>query len=83
VVKHFAAALILPAVIAFGIAGFEMRVAHPLPSNGPTKGIVWGDHTFVSQMAFARWLRSRGVNYRVWARRHPVRAGLAPLGAGL
>jgi hypothetical protein len=74
--KILVAALILPAVIVLGIAAFETRIFYPAPSNGPTRGIVWAGHTFATQPAFARWLRSRGVPYRVWARRHPVRAGL-------
>lgn len=75
--KILVAALILPAVIVLGIAAFETRIFYPVPSNGPTRGIVWSGHTFATQAAFARWLRSRGVPYRVWARRHPVRSGLA------
>jgi len=74
--KILVAALILPAVIVLGIAAFETRIFYPAPSNGPTRGIVWAEHTFATQAAFAHWLRSRGVPYRVWARRHPVRAGL-------
>jgi hypothetical protein len=74
--KILIAALILPAVIVLGIAAFETRIFHAVPSNGPTRGIVWDGHTFATQAAFARWLRSRGFSYRVWARRHPVRAGL-------
>jgi hypothetical protein len=76
--KILIAALILPAVIVLGIAAFETRIFYPVPSNGPTRGIVWDGHTFATQAAFARWLRSRGVPYRVWARRHPIQAGLTP-----
>jgi hypothetical protein len=68
--KILVAALILPAVIVLGIAAFETRIFYPVPSNGPTRGIVWDGHTFATQAAFARWLRSRGVRYTVWARRH-------------
>jgi MYXO-CTERM domain-containing protein len=70
------AALILPAVVVLGIATFETRIFYPPPSNGPTRGIVWGGHTFATRVDFTGWLRSRGVPYRVWAERHPVRAGL-------
>jgi MYXO-CTERM domain-containing protein len=76
--KILIAALILPAVIVLGIAAFETRIFYPVPSNGPTRGIVWAGHTFATRTDFARWLRSRGVPYRVWARRHPIRAGLTP-----
>jgi len=70
------AALILPAVIVLAIATFETRIFYPLPSNGPVRGIVWSGHTFANRTDFARWLRSKGVSYKVWARRHPVWAGL-------
>jgi len=76
--RLFVAVLILPAVIVLGIATFETRIFYPLPSNGPTRGIVWDGRTFATRTDFARWLRSRGVPYRVWARRHPVLAGLTP-----
>jgi MYXO-CTERM domain-containing protein len=76
--KILIGALILPAVIVLGIAAFETRIFYPVPSNGPTRGIVWAGHTFATRTDFARWLRSRGVPYRVWARRHPIRAGLTP-----
>jgi hypothetical protein len=76
--KLLLAALILPAAIVLAIAAFETRVFYPLPANGPTRGIVWDGRTFVSKTDFARWLRSRGSSYAIWARRHPVRAGLKP-----
>jgi hypothetical protein len=76
--KLVVAALILPAAIVLAIAAFETRVFYPLPSNGPTRGIVWDGRTFVSKTDFGRWLRSRGSSYAVWARRHPVYAGIKP-----
>jgi hypothetical protein len=76
--KLVVAALILPAAIVLAIAAFETRVFYPLPANGPTRGIVWDGHTFASKTDFARWLRSRGSSYAIWARRHPVRAGIKP-----
>jgi hypothetical protein len=75
------AVLILTPAIVLAIAGFETRV-FSLPSNGPTvgpiRGIVWNRDTFPTKTDFARWLRSRGYSYVVWARRHPVRAGIKP-----
>jgi hypothetical protein len=62
--------LILPAAIVLGIAAFETRIFYPPPSNAPAAGIVWHGHTFAARDDFARWLRSRGVRYGVWARRH-------------
>ena len=63
-------ALILPAAIVLGIAAFETRIFYPPPSNAPAAGIVWHGRTFAARDDFARWLRSRGVRYAVWARRH-------------
>jgi MYXO-CTERM domain-containing protein len=74
--RLLAAAVILPATIVIGIAALETRIFFPLPSNPPTKGIVWGGHTFASQQDFARWLRSRGFRYAIWARRHPFLTGV-------
>jgi hypothetical protein len=59
-------------MIVLGIAIFETRVVYPPPADGPTRGIVWGGHTFATRADFARWLRVRGVPYRVWARHHPT-----------
>jgi hypothetical protein len=63
-------ALILPAAIVLFIAAFETSVFYPPPLNAPAQGIVWHGHTFTARNDFARWLRSRGVRYTVWARRH-------------
>jgi hypothetical protein len=63
-------ALILPATIVLVIAAFETSVFYPPPLNAPAQGIVWHGHTFTARDDFARWLRSRGVRYAVWARRH-------------
>jgi len=76
VMKLLAAALILPTLIVLGIAVLETGVLYPPPSNKPTQGIVWGGKTFVNRTDFARWLRTQGIPYRVWARRHPARAGI-------
>jgi hypothetical protein len=63
-------ALVLPAAIVLGIAAFETRIFYPPPSNAPAAGIVWHGRTFAARDDFARWLRSRGVRYTVWAGRH-------------
>ena len=75
--KFVAIFLITPAVSVLALALLETRVIYPPPANGATKGIVWGGHTFATRADFARWLRSRGVSYRVWVRRHP-----SPYGGG-
>ncbi len=69
--KFFAIFLIVPAIFVLGIAFVETRVIYPPPANGATQGIVWDGHTFATRADFARWLRSRGVPYRAWVRRHP------------
>jgi hypothetical protein len=74
------AALALPAAMALVLAyaGAQL-VGSPKPrAHEQATGIVWGDRVFVNRTQLARWLRTRGVNYLVWARRHPVRAGLEP-----
>ena len=76
--KLLASALILPAAIVLAIATLETRVLYPPPSNGPTTGLVWSGHTFATRTDFARWLRSRGIRYAVWARRHPKLSGFTP-----
>jgi hypothetical protein len=75
------AGLILSVVILLGFAAFEARVLVPEPSNGPAQGVVWRGRTFATRADFARWLRSRGVSYRAWARSHPVQAGLVGNGS--
>jgi hypothetical protein len=74
------AALIVSAVVVLGIAAFQTRALSPGPSNGPAQGIVWKGQTFATRAAFARWLRSHGTSYRIWARSHPAQAGLTPRG---
>jgi hypothetical protein len=69
--KFLATFLIVPALSVLALALLETRVIYPPPANGATKGIVWGGHTFATRADFAHWLRSRGVAYRVWVRRHP------------
>jgi len=71
------AAVILPTAIVLAIAAFETNIFYPPPSNAPPKGIVWHGHTFAARPEFARWLRSRGIRYGVWARRHPLLVGYA------
>lgn len=71
------AALIVPAAILIAIAAFETGILSPAPSNRAASGIVWRGSTFATRADFARWLRSRGIRYEVWARRHPSLAGVA------
>jgi hypothetical protein len=73
--KLFVVALILPAAIVLAVAAFGTQIFSPPPSNAPTKGIVWRGQTFATRADFARWLRSHGIRYRVWARQHPSLVG--------
>lgn len=76
--KVLAVALILPTATVLAIAAFGTQIFDPSPpSNVRVKGIVWRGNTFASRADFARWLRSRGIRYRVWARRHPSVVGVA------
>lgn len=66
--------IVLPAVIVLALAyGATQFVPGSKPEpQARAKGIVWAGRTFVDRAEFARWLRSRGVRYAVWARRHPA-----------
>jgi hypothetical protein len=77
--KFLATVLIAAPMFVLAIAFVETRVVYPPPANGATQGIVWDGQTFATRADFARWLRSRGVPYRVWIRRHPA----SPLTRGL
>jgi hypothetical protein len=72
--KVLMVALCVPAIV-LGVAAFETQILDSPSSNGPAEGIVWHGRTFVSHADFARWLRSQGVSYAAWARRHPSLAG--------
>jgi hypothetical protein len=74
------AAVALPAAMALVLAYVAVQLVGEPRSPAPARasGIVWGDRVFVDRAHLALWLRARGVNYLVWARRHPVRAGLEP-----
>lgn len=74
-------ALVCSAVTLLGIVHLAARLSDD-SSTAPqpqARGIVWGGRTFVDLATFARWLRSEGFSYQVWARRHPVRSGIASL----
>jgi LPXTG-motif cell wall-anchored protein len=66
------AALVLPALLAFGIAFAATRLVGGAPTTSWTHAhaVVWGKRTFASRAALGRWLRSHGRSYQAWARRH-------------
>jgi uncharacterized protein (TIGR03382 family) len=69
------AALVLPALLALGIAFGATRIVGGALTSSHVRahGVVWGKRTFASRAALARWLRSQGRSYQAWARRHPVK----------
>src|SRR4051794_30966650 len=68
--------LFLPAALAFAITYSATRVVDiPQQKTPQATSIVWADRVFETERDLARWLRARGVNYRVWARRHPAALG--------
>jgi hypothetical protein len=46
--------------------------AKPVPVLGRATSVVWGDRVFGSRAELARWLRSRGVSYDAWSKKHPL-----------
>jgi hypothetical protein len=71
--------LVLPAVMAVGFFYVGVRVAGDLPqSQKHPEGVVWGKRTFENRAALGRWLRSRGMSYEAWTRRHPVPTRVKP-----
>jgi MYXO-CTERM domain-containing protein len=73
------AALVLPALLALGIALVATRIVGvaPTSSHARAHGVVWGKRTFASRAALGRWLRSNGRSYQAWARRHPANPPVA------
>jgi hypothetical protein len=67
------AALVLPALLTLGVAYAGSRVVGGPPGSPlRAEGFVWGKRTFPNRAAFARWYKSRGRSYEVWASRHPA-----------
>jgi hypothetical protein len=49
----------------------ELRHPEVVETVARPTAIVWGDRVFSSKAAFSAWLRSYGVSYESWARKHP------------
>jgi hypothetical protein len=49
----------------------ELRHPEVVDSVARPTAIVWADRVFSNKSAFSAWLRSTGVSYAEWARRHP------------
>src|SRR5579859_5107612 len=68
------AAAAAAAVVAVPIGELVQTLRHVQPvqaSIPPVSAVVWGDRVFSTPRPLAGWLQARGVNYRVWAHRHP------------
>jgi LPXTG-motif cell wall-anchored protein len=76
------AVLFLPSVLVLAIAygGTRLVGDSGAESHARPTGLVWSGRTFANLAQFSHWLRSRGVQYRRWAVRHPSRAGLKRAG---
>jgi len=72
------ALLVTIAVVAISWAAVVRTIqsAHPAPTRGRATAVAWGDRVFASRAELARWLRSRGVSYSVWAHNHVSSAGI-------
>ena len=65
---------------ALAVPGFALGVAtaaeelsrRDVPVYGQPTSIVWADRVYSNKHDLARWLRSRGASYDVWAARHPA-----------
>src|SRR5262249_52988494 len=53
-------------------------LTNPKPTTAQTRpqAFVWGDRVFESKSSIEVWLRQRGINYDVWAKRHPAAVGI-------
>jgi hypothetical protein len=65
------AAVIGVAVVVWGAAIHTLTSPKPVPVHGQPDAVVWGNRVFANRADFAHWLTSRGLSYRVWAKKHP------------
>jgi hypothetical protein len=71
--------LLLTVVGLAGVGFTWAKVAQTISDAGPVgsssirpTAIAWDDRVFQTPSALRRWLRSRGVDYVEWKRKHPV-----------
>jgi len=66
------AAVVVAAAVTWLEVFDRLRAADPVPARGTPAAIVWSERVFRSEAELASWLRRRGINYGVWARKHPA-----------
>jgi hypothetical protein len=59
------------AAVVWGAAIHTLTSPKPVPVHGQPDAVVWGNRVFANRADFAHWLTSRGLSYRVWAKKHP------------
>jgi hypothetical protein len=75
----------LAALVALPVISIVKTLRHVQPVQAkapPVSAVVWGDRVFSKPTPLAGWLRVRGVNYSVWATRHPPASRLLKRQAG-
>lgn len=55
------------AILATSLASRQGTRTPPVASGT----IVWGGRVFTTPHQLEQWLKSRGIDYRAWVRRHP------------
>jgi hypothetical protein len=66
--------VLLGVVLAVLVIAIVRTLRHPKPVHStkpPVSAVVWGDRVFFNTAPLAHWLKTRGVHYKVWAKRHP------------
>jgi hypothetical protein len=58
-----------------------VETAQPVAVTGQPTSVAWGDRVFSSPHKLEIWLRSRGVSYKAWVRRHPDAIGIIDPGS--
>lgn len=68
------ALLTVPCAVAlvFALAASQLAGGKPKQAvSAPAQAIVWNNRVFFDREQLAKWLRSRGASYDVWAAHHP------------
>jgi len=67
-------AVVLGVVLAVLVTAIVRTLRNPKPVHSkqpPVSAVVWGDLVFSNSAPLAHWLKTHGVHYKVWAKRHP------------
>jgi hypothetical protein len=58
--------------ILIGSIVHTMKHVKPVKSEvPPVSAVVWGDRVFMGPRGLSLWLKTKGIGYSVWAKRHP------------